>query len=454
MKFAIDLDNTLLDYEAVYEKSLKDLDILDLFINVPRPLNKNSIKDTIKSCPSLGNSVWIKFQGKCYGKYINEASFFENAINTLRELKSNGNVVEIVSHKSKISLCGNYNLVEPMKRILEDKLPEIIFSFHENLQEKIEYIENGQFDIILDDLDEVLDKISSNTLKIKYGHSKHYLSFSDWKKVSSFGRLIKKYHLKKLSPLQRTSFKNDSQNLIIKYFADTDRLYRESKHLEVINRDYSTFENFLIVNRIPGEAVKNISFRFKTDFDNFIQSLRKSEVTLQTTHNTKSSHEYCEKILKRSKSIESKPLKEAVSNYLNNWKKSKDNMTLGHDYCLPDLCSKNMLLKEEHYLFFDFESAGYGSPERAFLNFINHPSHTLSTDEEEIVLDSYISTYRSEFSVEKALHIQELNQLEWCIIIYNYNNKEGICSLNDFFDKSLKPKTDLNELLRTKIKKN
>lgn len=462
MKIAIDLDNTLIDYSPVYVEVIKHLKIGHLFTEDSFSKSKDSIKEIIKSNLDYGNETWIRFQGLCYGKYLNDALLYEDSSATIQKLQECGIECEIVSHKSSVSLCGEFMLQDISKKFISENLPNIKTSFFETSIEKIDYLNQSDFNIVIDDLESILDDITSDCLKIKFGNSKKHISLPYWKHINSLLTIIKSYNGTSLKVLGKSVLDLTNTNVVIKCITDSDRYYRELSHLmllkgklvapEIVEEQYP----FLIIKKIPNRASLKITNQFKEKFSALINELRGTDSKREVTHFCDSTFRYCSVVESRVNSIVDHELKAKCRLYLKKWRRNHTDQPLNRDYCLPDLCKKNLIYSDNTYFFIDFESAGYGSPERAFLNLLNHPSHVLEKKEQETVLETFIQTYKNNFSPNLALEISDLNTLDWCIIKYNYNQELGEGDLHNFLsnkksEQSLIRKSNIYELLKEQI---
>ena len=437
MKIAIDLDNTLLDYTKVYILAIKHLGLEDKFIDLEN-LSKELIKKTIKEDLNLGNNIWIKFQGICYGKYIENSFFSKNSIKTISRLKEKDIDITIISHKTKNSLCGNFPLQDLATKRIQKDLENIKIIYKESLEDKVDYINSNDFDFLIDDLEIVLEMVSKNVTKINFGKSREFFSTTSWEVIDNFFNSYSEINNPKLTHVNKNTFKTDN-GLYIKILNKSERFIRERDNLLALeNKNIAptiskVYPHIIITKEVSISRIELIDHKFSKSFKRVIGFLKDSSVSHKATHNITSNFHYAFRIKERAKGIQENNLRKEVQQYLKNWLSLNTTIEMNNDYCLPDLSKNNMYMTSNTIQFLDYESAGYGSPERSFLNFLHHPHNVLSLQEIEILLATYKDTYSENFCLSSALDIFDLNCLEWCIITYNYNQKLGMDKLLYFF---------------------
>lgn len=160
MRIGLDFDNTI----NLYSKAIQVLahQFLDLPSSVE--LSKNGIRDYLRA--NERETEWTRFQGELYGPGMNHALMQEDALRTMKELRSSGHELYIISHRTKRPQGGqDYDLHKYAREwvdryLLSDpswgtKLVQEIF-FLPSLDEKIDMISSMRCDIFLDDLPQVL----------------------------------------------------------------------------------------------------------------------------------------------------------------------------------------------------------------------------------------------------------------------------------------------------------
>ena len=165
MIIGLDLDNTLVSYEAAFlaaSKSFKE--------SLPSTLKtKNQIRDFIRKLPN-GEHSWQKLQGLTYGNYVlSHASLYPGVKRFLWRCKQRGYRVKIVSHKTKY---GHYDIKNiPLRQVALDFLSEQGLLNSENpliqdvvfmstREEKVECIRGQYFDWFVDDLPSVINDLN------------------------------------------------------------------------------------------------------------------------------------------------------------------------------------------------------------------------------------------------------------------------------------------------------
>jgi len=162
MKIGLDLDNTIIDYSAVFAPIAKQIGLMPDSIQVR---TKTDVKKWLRE--NCGEESWMKLQGQVYGKYIQQATVYEGCKEFIAFVQNKGASVTIVSHKTAL---GHYdsakvNLHNAALEWLEKngffspsdvgmKLENV--HFRETRHEKIQKISDLGCDVFIDDLTEVL----------------------------------------------------------------------------------------------------------------------------------------------------------------------------------------------------------------------------------------------------------------------------------------------------------
>jgi hypothetical protein len=159
-KIGIDLDNTIISYDRAFQQGAISKGLVDKSCK----LHKNALRDLIRRSPD-GETEWQKLQGYIYGEGINEADLFPGVYRFLWRCKQRKIDVEIVSHKTefghfdknKISLrdsatnfLKNHDLLDN-KNLLIKKV-----TYKGTRKEKIDYIKENNFELFIDDLEEIV----------------------------------------------------------------------------------------------------------------------------------------------------------------------------------------------------------------------------------------------------------------------------------------------------------
>jgi hypothetical protein len=159
----LDLDNTLIDYDAVFGEIGATLGMLPAD---RRGLNKAEVRAYLRGQPD-GETQWMRLQGQVYGRYLDAARLYPGVVEFLTRLKALGVTVSIVSHKTRY---GHY---DPARVSLWDAAVAFLDTrgffaadgfglrreqvfFEETRAGKLARIDAIQCDIFIDDLPEVL----------------------------------------------------------------------------------------------------------------------------------------------------------------------------------------------------------------------------------------------------------------------------------------------------------
>jgi len=154
----LDFDNTIVCYDKAIARLVDDL--FDLPLHVPR--TKLSLRDFLRQANR--EPEWTAFQGALYGPGMRYAEPFEQALETMQELKNMGHKLCIVSHRSRYPYAGPaYDLHAAARGWIKQRLVSIglitneMAHFHETRRQKIAAIRDIGCDAFLDDLPEVLE---------------------------------------------------------------------------------------------------------------------------------------------------------------------------------------------------------------------------------------------------------------------------------------------------------
>ncbi len=194
-KIGIDLDNTIISYDDVFQLAANKFGLLDN----NNFLSKESLRNQIRNQKN-GEKKWQKLQGYVYGEGINEAVLFPGVYRFLWRCKERKIDVEIVSHKTefghfdsqKISLRDSATNFLKNHGLLDNKNPLIKkVTYKNSKKEKIDYIKQNNYEYFIDDLKEI---IFSEDLEDQKGilFSRENLSFKNsnnviaqsWEEVS------------------------------------------------------------------------------------------------------------------------------------------------------------------------------------------------------------------------------------------------------------------------------
>lgn len=106
LRIGIDLDNTLVCYDRVFEALARERGI-----TLDGAVGKKSIRDAVRA--AAGNDVWTEMQGLAYGPRMKDASAMPDAEKFLAWARGRGVALFIVSHKTRRSAIGDHDLHAP-----------------------------------------------------------------------------------------------------------------------------------------------------------------------------------------------------------------------------------------------------------------------------------------------------------------------------------------------------
>ena len=421
MKIAIDLDNTIIDYSQVWP---------NLFYKKYKikNLNKKQIKNFCKKRPTWPQN-WIELQGECYGSFIHRAIIYKG----FEEFcQSSSYTIDIVSHKTKKSLCGNYDLQKEALQFLSKqsfikKINKVYF--FNNIEEKTKWI-NKNYDVCIDDLDEVLERVDIQ--KIQFGsplHSSFQHTFSNWKHAPYLIEILTQSN-------QKGYLKNFSQK---PERLDTEVFYlRALKNSATFKTPAILFYNkyFLLTEKLLIKNVNEFNEKSLKTIFSFINHLQSIATRQNATHAIFNTDEYIKQIHLRFNSLTNKTVKlEQLYEKIISKKHSYVSCDTP-SICFPDFFKGNFNFDNKKQLVItDFESVGFDDPARSFLNFLHHFGHSVSLNEIQLVLNAFIENYGPSLQKRIKAYI-DLNAFEWILISYNRAVNEG-STATCFIDKKI-----------------
>jgi len=159
-RIGIDLDNTIISYDKAFQSGA----IVNGLVEKDCYLSKKALRDVIRNKPE-GEFEWQKLQGFVYGEGIREATLFQGLYRFLWRCNERKIHVEVVSHKTefghfdknKISLRDSATNFLKNHGLLDNKNPLIKkVTYKGTRQEKIDYIKENNFELFIDDLEEII----------------------------------------------------------------------------------------------------------------------------------------------------------------------------------------------------------------------------------------------------------------------------------------------------------
>ena len=151
MRIGIDLDNTLADYRRPLER-LCALHGVGGAHKDP----KLTLREALRARGE--EAAWTRLQGELYGPLMQEAELFAGAAETLKDWRSSGAEVFVVSHRTRHPIAGEKHDLHAHARhwIEEQGLHVGDVFFEESKDAKITRIKSLQCDFFIDDLPELL----------------------------------------------------------------------------------------------------------------------------------------------------------------------------------------------------------------------------------------------------------------------------------------------------------
>jgi len=196
IKLAIDLDNTIINYDDLFYKVAKNK--LNIQSNIK---SKENIKKIIIN--KFSEKKWTEIQSTVYSQKILQAKIFPGFIKEIKKLSKYCEIF-IVSHKTVWPIYGKkINLHNKTKQFLKKKkisfckdsliIKENVF-LEITKKNKIKRIKKIKPDYFIDDLESILKSIPKSINKILFNYKKNnnFENISDWVKINKF---INKYKI-------------------------------------------------------------------------------------------------------------------------------------------------------------------------------------------------------------------------------------------------------------------
>jgi hypothetical protein len=192
--FGFDLDNTLFNYDTAF----RELAARDPRLKNVKSFEKNAIKGFLRE--NYGERAWTEVQGIIYTGYLEYVDVDSCAINLLNEISINHSV-KIMSHKSQYPAIGPAIDMRKvaMHRFIQSGISlspknDIQIEFFDSAEDKINRVNALPFAFFLDDLREILKKLTGTLVKGWFTANSADISeetllpFESWDKVSNFLR--------------------------------------------------------------------------------------------------------------------------------------------------------------------------------------------------------------------------------------------------------------------------
>lgn len=159
----LDLDNTLIDYDAVFPEVGQELGLLSPDVALQ---SKEQVKSFLQAKPD-GETLWMRLQGQVYGRYLGRARLYDGVEAFVEQVRKHGCQLSIVSHKTKRGHFDPHNVdlwdaaldwLETKRFFAADgfgmRREDVHFS--ETREGKLAVIRSVGCELFIDDLPEVL----------------------------------------------------------------------------------------------------------------------------------------------------------------------------------------------------------------------------------------------------------------------------------------------------------
>ena len=455
MIVGIDIDNTIINYDNVFKRNAKKLQIkLKKKNNIKREFKENIIS-------TKGPKAWTSFQGKVYGSQLNSASLYPGFLRFYKYLQNNNFKVYFVSHKTIYPILGKkINLRNKTKKFLKNKVKnlnsEIIFC--DSIEKKIEQIKKKNCDIFIDDLEKILNFIPNSIYKIHFnakGKKKFDLRTNSWNKI--FFSFKKKYLFKiKNQGNNNTIYLNRKNNIIYKYYK------KNQKSLESFVKETNFYKNFQNeINCIPklilsdkenlfnkfeylkGYKIKTFNKNYLEQVSVFINILiknyKKKKNFNNATENCFQIKDYIKNLEKKFSLIfeNKKNFNKINLNFINflycqfelekkiilrTFKKSKKFKVDQKIISPSDLNINNIICQNKKLYFIDFEYSGIDGVSKLLLDFILNPDNKISFNKIKILINLLNLKNPKQVVVIIKLMLK-VNIIKWSLILIGSNIK-------------------------------
>lgn len=155
MRIGLDLDNTIVCYDRVFEALGREAGFTDEVI----ALGKLGIRNFLRQ--QGREDDWTVMQGVAYGPRMQDAVPFEGALDFIVEAKARGHEVSVVSHRTKHPYLGEaHDLHTAAREWLEARriTDHVSLFLEEKAEEKAGRIANLRCEVFVDDLPEFLSR--------------------------------------------------------------------------------------------------------------------------------------------------------------------------------------------------------------------------------------------------------------------------------------------------------
>jgi hypothetical protein len=496
IKLAIDLDNTIINYDNLFYKAARNK--LSIQSNIK---NKENIKKLI--IKKYGEKKWTEIQSAVYSQKIFQAKIFPGFINEIKKLSKYCEIF-IISHKTLWPIYGKkINLHNKTKQFLKKKkisfcknslIKEENVFFETTKNRKIKRIKRIKPNYFIDDLESVLKSIPKSINKILFNNKKnnHFENLKTWHQLNKFinkyqlylESLKKKYNqdVKIIKEIKRGTnnysliikisnklfylkiFPKDANSLKknIKEFIFFSSL-KKAKISQIADPIYINLElNYSLYSFTKGKVISKPSYKNINQCIEFIRNIQKAknyffkysnQKSLYATDYLRSIYSYSSNIDQRILKLKSKLNKKKMINFLLNkvlpkWnlfkrtnkKDIKNSKICNKEFILSpsDFTFKNTLKLKSKIFFCDFEYSGLDHPYKLVSDFICQPDINISTKKQLYALNKFQNFITFNHKIFNL--VLNITKFKWCLIILKAltKNKKTSNSKEDLFLKSQK----------------
>ncbi|CAN1606772.1 hypothetical protein MCEMIE29_00197 [Candidatus Pelagibacterales bacterium] len=490
IKLAIDLDNTIINYDHLFYKAARNK--LSIQSNIK---NKENIKKLI--IKKYSEKKWTEIQSAVYSQKIFQAKIFPGFINEIKKLSKYCEIF-IVSHKTLWPIYGKkINLHNKTKQFLKKKkisfcknylIKEENIFFETTKEKKIKRIERIKPDYFIDDLESILKNIPKSINKILFNNKKnnHFENLTTWFQLNKFinkyqlylNSIKKKYgnNVKIIKEIKRGTnnysliikisnklfylkiFPNEANSLKknIKEFNFLSSL-KKAKIFQIADPIYINLElNYSLYSFIKGTVNSKPSNEDINQCIEFIRKIQKAKKyffkysnreRLYATDYLRSIFSYSSNIDQRILKLKSKLNNQKIINFLSNkvlpkwnlfkktYKNDIKNLKIDKkEFILSpsDFTFKNTLKVKSKIFFCDFEYSGLDHPYKLVSDFICQPDINISSKKKLYVLSNFQNFIKFDHTIFNL--ILNITKFKWCLIILKALTKNN---------KTSNPKEDL-----------
>ena len=195
MRIGTDLDNTLINYDALFHAAALERGLIAKEL----PARKTEVKNWVQG--RHGNDAWTELQAEVYGPLLEQAEVYPGAMAFFRRCRSSGFSVCVISHKTRFPALGRqHDLRAAAMRWLEQRgwfgadgihLDRSDVEFHDTRAAKVQAIRRRACDLFIDDLPEVFaeEAFPTETTRILFDPDGAHAAVPNIKKVGHWSEV-------------------------------------------------------------------------------------------------------------------------------------------------------------------------------------------------------------------------------------------------------------------------